>query len=127
MSIAPSYPSGYPKALPDEYELMCQYCGHSKDLAYVRPGTIACLDWKACDERSAKQSDELVGDRAMIKVTTKTGSCFEAEEYYEDIVAKMQYPKKHMVIEFTSLSGGLPKPKLTVATDQIESVQQVNR
>jgi hypothetical protein len=56
--IAPTYPEGYPKPMSDVtarvYILACEYCGHRKGLAWVRPGTLACLDWKACDARDAK-------------------------------------------------------------------------
>lgn len=61
-----------------------------------------------------------------VKIATKTGSWWEVDAFYEDVVAawKSGVPP---VLEYDRLDGGIPRPKIAIETASIESVQQIRR
>lgn len=62
-----------------------------------------------------------------VRISTTTGTFFDVEGYYEDMLQLIGKTAKDGMLEFTRLDGGFPKPKIAIKVESIETVQQVNR
>lgn len=63
----------------------------------------------------------------VVKITTKSGSWFEAEGYYDDVMKELEAlgEFENRMMEFVRADGGIPKPRVSVRVDSIEIVWQM--